>query len=49
MKTLETERLILREWQLKDLDDFYEYAKNPNVGSNAGWEPHSSKEVSLMF
>lgn len=25
----------------------YEYAKNPNVGPMSGWEPHSSKEVSL--
>ncbi len=47
MKTIETERLILRGWQLDDLDDLYEYAKNPNVGLMAGWEPHSSKEVSL--
>lgn len=47
MKTIKTERLILRGWQLEDLDDLYEYAKNPNVGPMAGWEPHSSKEVSL--
>ena len=47
MKTLETERLTLRSWQLEDLEDFYEYAKHPNVGSLAGWEPHSSKDVSL--
>jgi putative acetyltransferase len=47
MNTIETERLILRGWKLEDLDDFHEYAKNPNVGPMAGWEPHSSKEVSL--
>lgn len=47
MKTIETERLILRGWQLEDLDDLYEYAKNPNVGLMQGWEPHSSKEISL--
>lgn len=47
MKTIETERLILRGWQLEDLNDFYEYANDPNVGPMAGWEPHSSKEVSL--
>ncbi|MGI6704995.1 MAG: GNAT family N-acetyltransferase [Clostridia bacterium] len=46
MKTLETHRLILRAWEMDDLDDFYEYAKNPNVGPMAGWEPHGSKEVS---
>lgn len=47
MKTMETERLILRGWQLKDLDDLYEYAKDTRVGPMAGWEPHSSKEISL--
>ncbi len=46
MKTLQTKRLILRGWRLDDLDDFYEYAKSPNVGPLAGWEPHSSKEKS---
>lgn len=47
MKTLETERLILRPWTLNDLDDFYEYAKNEKVGPNAGWPPHENKEKSL--
>ncbi|MEG1254934.1 GNAT family protein [Clostridium sp.] len=47
MKILETERLILRPWRLADLDDFYEYAKNTNVGPNAGWQPHENKEKSL--
>ena len=47
MKILETERLILRPWRLSDADDMFEYARNPNVGPMAGWEPHASKEVSL--
>jgi len=47
MDTLYTERLILRPFSEDDLDDFYEYAKNPNVGPNAGWKPHESKEESL--
>lgn len=46
METLETERLILRDWRMSDLDDFYEYASNPNVGPSAGWEPHKSQDVS---
>ncbi len=46
MKTLATVRLILRRWQLENLDDLYEYARNPGVGSNAGWETHSNMEVS---
>ena len=44
---LETERLILRPWTLEDLDDFFEYAKNPDVGPRAGWLPHKNKEESL--
>lgn len=47
MKSLETNRMILRPWKVADLDDFYEYAKNPNVGPNAGWEPHKNKVISL--
>lgn len=39
--TLETERLILREWTRKDAPALYAYAKNPNVGPRAGWKPHA--------
>jgi len=49
MVTLETERLILRQWRKDDLDDFYEYAKNPNIGPNAGWEPHKDKSISMKI
>lgn len=49
MKVLETDRMILRPWNMDELDDFYEYAKNLNVGPNAGWEPHKDKEVSLKY
>ncbi len=53
MKTLETERLILRKWELSDSSDLFEYAKDPNVGPNAGWSPHKneeeSKEIIKMF
>lgn len=47
MKILETNRLILRPFALTDLDDLYEYAKSENVGPNAGWPPHESKDTSL--
>lgn len=45
-KTVETQRLILRPWRMEDLDDFYEYAKDPDVGPWAGWKPHGSLEES---
>lgn len=44
---LETSRLLLRPWELTDLDDFYEYASTKGVGENAGWLPHENKEKSL--
>ena len=44
---LESERLILREWHLSDLDDLYEYASVPDVGERAGWPHHKDKEESL--
>lgn len=47
MDTLFTERLILREFHYSDIDDLFEYARNPNVGPNAGWKPHESKRESL--
>lgn len=46
MKLLETDRLILRPFEKTDLEDFYEYAKSPNVGPNAGWPPHDNVEGS---
>ncbi|MDO4544499.1 MAG: GNAT family N-acetyltransferase [Clostridia bacterium] len=42
MKTLTTERLILREWTYDDVEDHHEYAKSPLVGPSAGWQPHKS-------
>ena len=47
--TLKTERLLLREWRLDDLDDLFEYASNPDVGPRAGWNPHPDKAESLCI
>ncbi len=47
MKTIETERLILRHWREEDARKLFEYAKDPRVGPAAGWPPHTSPEDSL--
>ena len=44
---INTDRLLLRAWKLSDLDDFFIYASNPDVGPRAGWLPHQNKEESL--
>ena len=41
-KTLETERLRLELWKPRDAEALFAYAKNPNVGPNAGWKPHAN-------
>ena len=46
---LKTERMTLREWQLSDLDDFYEYCSVDGVGQMAGWLPHKNREESLSI
>ena len=47
MAILETKRLILRPLKISDLDDVFNYSCTPNVGLNAGWKPHESKEETL--
>lgn len=44
---LTTERLLLRKWTEDDADSLFEYAKDPDVGPIAGWNPHRSREESL--
>ncbi len=44
---LETERLILRPWDIKDAESLYEYAKDERVGPIAGWKVHTGIEHSL--
>ena len=46
MKELQTQRLLLRDFSMEDLDDFYTYCANPDVGIHAGWPAHQSKEQS---
>lgn len=49
MKTLETERLLLRDWKESDLDDLFEYASVPGVGEMAGWPHHENIAISEVI
>lgn len=49
MRTIETERLILRAWTREDASEMFEYAKSPLVGPAAGWEPHQTIEDSEAY
>ncbi|WP_041138010.1 GNAT family N-acetyltransferase [Beduini massiliensis] len=41
MKHLDTKRLVLRDWEQTDLEDFFAYASKPSIGPAAGWPPHT--------
>ncbi|MCL2839900.1 MAG: GNAT family N-acetyltransferase [Defluviitaleaceae bacterium] len=43
---IETERLLLRPFEVSDLVDFNAYASVPGVGEGAGWEHHKTLEAS---
>ena len=49
MKTIETDRLILRAWTPEDAPGMFEYAKSPLVGPAAGWEPHKTIEDTRTY
>lgn len=42
---LETERLLLRNYEESDLDDYFEYVSMDNVGPRAGFPPYTDKET----
>lgn len=46
MKTLETLRLVLREWRISDVDDLFSIMKNSSV-CMGGWKPHSDINISI--
>ncbi len=43
---IETERLLLRPWREEDAEACFRYARDPDVGPAAGWEPHPDAEHS---
>lgn len=44
---METERLVLRPFTEHDAEAFFDCCRNPNLGNNAGWKPHETREESL--
>lgn len=43
---IEAERIYLRRWTDADADALYELAKDPQVGTPAGWPAHDSADMS---
>lgn len=46
---LKTDRLVLREWRERDLQDFFDYCSVDGVGQMAGWAPHENLEKSQQI
>jgi RimJ/RimL family protein N-acetyltransferase len=47
MKIIETQRLLLREFNLDDVDDVYEFSSNPDVLTYTGEQPLTKKSQAL--
>ncbi|MDE5856187.1 MAG: GNAT family N-acetyltransferase [Anaeroplasmataceae bacterium] len=39
------EKINIRDLRFSDLDAYFEYGKDPNVGPFAGWKPFPSKDI----
>ena len=46
---LETDRLILRPWNLDEANEMYRYTSDPRIGDTCGWPPHESIEHSTQI
>ena len=49
MKTLKSDRLILRNWNISDLEDLHEFVSNKKVADLAGFKIKNNKEESLRL
>jgi RimJ/RimL family protein N-acetyltransferase len=49
MKTLESSRLILRNWNISDLNNLHEFTANKKVADLAGFKVRNNKEESLQL
>ena len=46
---MKTKRIHLRHWRHDDAEALFRYASDPDVGTRAGWQPHSSVEESRLI
>ncbi len=44
---METDRILLRSWNVSDAENLLKYASDPEMGPRAGWPPHKSVKESL--
>ncbi len=49
LPSLQTERLILRKMTLRDVNDLYEYASEPEVAKFVTWDYHKNISYSKKF
>jgi ribosomal-protein-alanine N-acetyltransferase len=49
LPTLETDRLLLRQLTLRDAEDIFAYASDPEMPRFLNWDPHRSVDDSFYF
>ena len=45
---IKTPRVILRNYRESDIDDYWEYVTQANVGPRCGWPPYTKKEDAVV-
>jgi RimJ/RimL family protein N-acetyltransferase len=46
---IETDRLVIRQFKLSDLEDFHNYRKDPEVAKFQGYEPFDQNEARVFI
>ena len=49
MKSIETERVILRKFKTTDIEDMWEWCTDKKVGPMAGWPVHQDRNFTLRI
>lgn len=44
---IKTQRLILRNYRMADIEDYWDYVQMKNVGPRCGWEPYTDKQKAI--
>ena len=49
LPTLETKRLLLRKFEMSDVEDLYEYASDKRIDKFVPWSAHANKQETIDY
>lgn len=48
-KVITLDRIYLRQFNMNDVDDLFEYASNKDITEHLTWNPHKNKEETRLL